>query len=162
MPRVSPLVAPDTDRVAQAVRGEVPGLHRTRSLLGASTGSHRPKGYALQRDPISEALDGAPDRGHADLMDAFWLLSGAADQNMRVVVDDRKLAHHAYLDLIAHSSVIGPIRRGDETSGVQGVGDQGSTGRVLVSIHRYQGSDEACRTDEQNNEGAHEEVHGDS
>ena len=47
-------------------------------------------------------LDGAPDRGHADLMDPLWFHAGAADQDVRIVIADGKLAHHADVVLMTH------------------------------------------------------------
>ena len=55
-------------------------------------------------------------------MDTLRLVSQAADQDMGVVVNDRKLAHHAYVDLIAHFWGIGTIV-GEMRSRIPGVGD---------------------------------------
>lgn len=65
-------------------------------------------------------------------MDPPWLLARAADQDVRVVVDDGKLASHANVDLIAHSSGIGPIESGDETSGI-------GVSAISVQIHQTSG-----------------------
>jgi hypothetical protein len=75
------------------------------------------------------ALDGAPERGHAHLVDPLWLLTRTTDHDVRVVVGNDDLAYGTDLQLTAHPSVIGSARAGDKSIETSADGDRsGRTG----------------------------------